>query len=36
MYAPPPPAVMTPPASWGSTRSAIVYRNGMAYQMYVP
>ena len=36
MYAPPPPRITTPPAMWGPRRSAIVYRNGMAYQMYVP
>ncbi len=36
MYAPPPPTVVTPPAAWSPMRSAIVYRNGMAYQMYVP
>jgi hypothetical protein len=34
MYEPPP--VATPPAMWSRTRSAVVYRNGMAYQMYIP
>lgn len=36
MYAPPPPRVMAPPAVWSPTRSAVVYRNGMAYQIAVP
>ena len=36
MYPPPPPRMVAPPAAWSPTRSAIVYRNGMAYQMYVP
>ena len=36
MYGPPPPRIVTPPAVWSPTRSAVVYRNGMAYQMYIP
>ena len=35
MYAPPPP-VAAPPAVWSPTRSAIVYRNGMAYTLSIP
>ncbi len=35
-YAPPPPRIMAPPAVWSPMRSAIVYRNGMAYRMLVP
>ena len=33
---PPPPRVVGPPAVWSPTRSAVVYRNGMAYRMYIP
>jgi hypothetical protein len=36
MYAPPPPRIVGPPAVWSPTRSAVVYRNGMAYRMYIP
>jgi hypothetical protein len=36
MYAPPPPRIMAPPAVWSPARSAVVYRNGIAYRMYVP
>jgi hypothetical protein len=36
MYPPAAPSVITPPAVWSPTRSAVVYRNGMAYQMYIP
>jgi len=35
MYAPP-PAIAAPPAVWSPTRSAVVYRNGMAYALAVP
>ncbi len=35
MYAPPPP-VAAPPAVWSPMRSAIVYRNGMAYRVSIP
>lgn len=35
MYAPPPP-VAAPPAMWSPMRSAVVYRNGMAYRMMIP
>ena len=35
MYSPPPPRVVAPPM-WSPMRSAVVYRNGMAYQMYIP
>ena len=34
MYAP--QRMVTPPPAWSPMRSAVVYRNGMAYQMYVP
>jgi len=34
-YASPPP-VAAPPAMWGPTRSATVYRNGMAYTLAIP
>ena len=37
MYGPPPPPrIVGPPAVWSPTRSAVVYRNGIAYRMYVP
>ena len=36
MYAPPPPRIMAPPAVWSPMRSAVVYRNGMAYSMMIP
>jgi hypothetical protein len=36
MYTPPPPRVMAPPAMWSPTRSAVVYRNGMAYRLNIP
>ena len=36
MYGPPPPSVATPPAVYSPMRSAVVYRNGMAYQMNIP
>jgi hypothetical protein len=36
MYAPPPPRMVTPPAVWSPMRSAVVYRNGIAYKMYIP
>jgi len=35
-YMYPPAPVAAPPAVWSPTRSAIVYRHGMAYRMYVP
>jgi hypothetical protein len=35
MYAPP-ASVATPPAVYSPMRSAVVYRNGMAYQMNIP
>lgn len=35
-YAPPPPRIVTPPAVWSPMRSAVVYRNGMAYALAVP
>jgi hypothetical protein len=35
VYSPPPPRVVAPPM-WAPMRSAVVYRNGMAYQMYIP
>jgi hypothetical protein len=31
----PPPRIVAPPV-WAPMRSAVVYRNGMAYQMYIP
>ncbi len=36
MYSPPPPRIMAPPAVWSPMRSAVVYRNGMAYSMMIP
>jgi hypothetical protein len=41
MYAPPPtyappPRAAAPPAVWRPMRSAVVYRNGMAYSMLIP
>src|SRR5438477_6374432 len=35
VYSPPPPRIVAPPV-WAPMRSAVVYRNGMAYQMYIP
>ena len=32
----PPPRVVGPPAVWSPTRSAVVYRNGMAYRLNIP
>jgi hypothetical protein len=34
MYAP--QRMVTTPPAWSPMRSAVVYRNGMAYQMYIP
>ncbi len=37
MYAPPAPRIAgPPPAVWSPMRSAVVYRNGMAYSMMIP
>ena len=37
MYAPPPRIMApAPPAVWSPMRSAVVYRNGMAYSMMIP
>jgi hypothetical protein len=41
MYAPPPavayaPPVAAPPAVWNQARSAVVYRNGLAYALAIP
>ena len=36
MYPPPPQSMVAPPAMWSPTRSAILYRNGMAYRMDIP
>lgn len=35
-YAPPPPRFVEPPAVWSPTRSAVLYRNGMAYRINIP
>jgi len=35
LYSPPIPRVVAPPV-WAPMRSAVVYRNGAAYQMYIP
>ena len=36
MYAPPPPNVVAQSPVYSPMRSAVVYRNGMAYQMNIP
>jgi hypothetical protein len=35
-YAPPPPRIVAPPAAWAPTRTAVVLRNGYAYQLQIP
>jgi hypothetical protein len=36
MYAPPPPRMYLPQASWAPARTAVLVRNGYAYQVQIP
>lgn len=35
-YASPPPRIVAPPAAWAPTRTAVLVRNGYAYQVQIP